>query len=77
MSVQLELTQSIRFLLHDHRFSHSTFFSRGCKLGPAVFNALARATAHGPHKEVYLKFFFLLRKGITPRSNPTQDHKSG
>ena len=64
MSVQLDLTQSIRFLLHDRRSSHSTFFSRGRTLGPAAFNAPARATAHGPHKKGFiLKNFFLIKNG--------------
>ena len=77
MSVQLDLSHAIRLLFHDRRSSHSTFFSRGRTLGPAAFNAPARATAHGTHKGIYLEFFFLLRTGIRPRSNPTQDHKSG
>ena len=53
MSVRPDLTQSIRFLFHDRRSSHSTFFSRGRTLGPTAFNAPARATEHGPHKGVY------------------------
>ena len=54
MWVQLDLTQSIRFLFHERHSTHSTFFSHGRTLGPAAFNAPARATAHGLHKGIYL-----------------------
>ena len=62
MSVRLDFTQSIiPFLFHDRTpFS----FPRDRTLSRAAFNVSARATAHGPHKGVYLKiFFFLIKNG--------------
>ena len=58
MSVQLDLTRSIRFLFHDRRSSFCSFFLQGRTLGPAAFNAPAHATVHGLHKGINLQIFF-------------------
>ena len=69
MWVQLDLTQSIRFLFHERRSSHFTSFSRGRTLGLAAFPAPASVTVHGLHKGgLFINlFFFLLGTGIRPR----------
>ena len=63
MSVRLDLTQSIRVLFHYRRSPHSTFFSRGRTLGPAVFNApYSRNRARPSKKGLSVNHsFFLLR----------------
>ena len=68
MSVRLDLTQSIRVLFHYRRSPHSTFFSRGRTLGPAVFNApYSRNRARPSLKGLSVNHsFFLLRTGISP-----------